>query len=263
MRTRSALVLAATTAAATFAALTLTASAGASHSWGDYHWARTANPFTLITGDNVDGNWDGYLDTAVSDWSASSVMDLFKRSPGATTGRQCKASAGTIQVCNAGYGRNGWLGLASIWITDSTHITQGTAKMNDTYFKLAQYNTPDEKRHVMCQEIGHTFGLGHTSEDGTVNDTCMDYSTSPTSTHPNQHDYDLLDEIYAHFDSGTTIKTTSASSPSVGDDRSSWGREVHWAADGSHSAFVRDFGGGNLVVTHVIWALDSQAAARG
>lgn len=25
----------------------------ASHSWGNYHWARTANPFTLKVGNNV------------------------------------------------------------------------------------------------------------------------------------------------------------------------------------------------------------------
>ena len=33
--------------------------------------------------------------------------------------------------------------------------------MNDTYFALAQYNNSAEKEHVMCQEIGLTFGLTH------------------------------------------------------------------------------------------------------
>ena len=28
----------------------------ANHSWGNYHWARTANPFTLKLGDNVSGS---------------------------------------------------------------------------------------------------------------------------------------------------------------------------------------------------------------
>ncbi len=43
----------------------------------------------------------------------------------------------------------------------------------------------------MCREIGHTFGLGHTSEDGSSQNTCMDYfsntgtaATSTASTHP-------------------------------------------------------------------------------
>jgi hypothetical protein len=30
----------------------------ADHSWGNYHWARTSNPFTLQTGDNLDSKWD-------------------------------------------------------------------------------------------------------------------------------------------------------------------------------------------------------------
>ena len=38
--------------------------ASANHSWGGYHWARTANPVTVQLGDNVDGIWDPYLVTA-------------------------------------------------------------------------------------------------------------------------------------------------------------------------------------------------------
>jgi len=265
VRTRSVLVLAAA-AATTFSLLPSTAQA--SHAWGSYHWARTANPFTLPVGDNVDSSWDAHLDTAVSDWSASSVMDLAER-PGSTTGRKCRAQAGTVQVCNASYGFNGWLGLASISITGGTHITQGTAKMNDSYFNTATYNNPNERLHVMCQEVGHTFGLGHTSEDGSSQNTCMDYFSntganagSTQSTHPNQHDYAMLEQIYAHLDTTSTVGTTTATARTVGEDRASWGREVFHAADGSHSVFVRDFGGGDKVVTHVTWALDRQGAAR-
>src|SRR5438094_52420 len=36
-------------------------SANANHSWGGYHWARTANPFTLTLGDNLSSTWDPYL----------------------------------------------------------------------------------------------------------------------------------------------------------------------------------------------------------
>ena len=38
----------------------------ANHAWGSYHWARTANPFTLDVGDNVTSAWDSYLKTAIS-----------------------------------------------------------------------------------------------------------------------------------------------------------------------------------------------------
>jgi hypothetical protein len=232
----------------------MTGSANASHAWGSYHWARQSNPFTLAMGDNVSSAWDSYLDTSLSQWSQSTVLDLTKVT-GGTTPKQCKATMGRVEVCSASYGRNGWLGLASISITGGSHITQGTVKVNDTYFAMAQYNTPDERAHVMCQEIGHTFGLGHTSEDGSTQNTCMDYSQSPTSTAPNAHDYAQLETIYSHLDSTTTVgAATAATSPQTGNDRSSWGREVDRSADGSHSTFVRDFGKGNLVITEVTWA---------
>ena len=53
----------------------LAAPAAASHSWSSYHWARTANPFTLSLGDNVDAGWDSYLVTSSSQWSQSNVLD--------------------------------------------------------------------------------------------------------------------------------------------------------------------------------------------
>src|SRR5205823_6283738 len=117
----------------------------------------------------------------------------------------CRPTAGRVEVCNRSYGNNGWLGLAQIWISVGTHITQGAVKLNDTYSMNAA-----EKQHVICQEVGHTFGLDHQSTDGNSLDTRMDYyhntSASDTkSTHPNAHDYDELGFIYAHLDSFTTI----------------------------------------------------------
>lgn len=38
------------------AATCLTATLSATHAWGNYHWARTINPFTLKVGDNVSSN---------------------------------------------------------------------------------------------------------------------------------------------------------------------------------------------------------------
>jgi hypothetical protein len=147
------------------------------------------------------------------------------------------------------------VGLASINIAGGTHITAGTTKLNDTYFTVPQYNTPDERAHVMCQEIGHDFGLGHTSEDGSSQQTCMDYSTDPNSTSPNAHDYAQLESIYAHVDTTSTVGTTSPSKlPRVGEDPSTWGKLVHTSRDGRHATYVRNFGGGNAVVTEVSWA---------
>jgi hypothetical protein len=233
--------------------------AQASHSWGTYHWARTANPFTLKMGDNVSTSWDSYLTQTSDAWSLSSVLDTTVVA--GLGGKNCKAQTGRIEVCSRTYGYNGWLGLAQIYISGS-HITKGIAKMNDSYFNLPTYNTPDERLHVMCQEVGHLFGLGHTSEDGTSQGTCMDYSSSPESTLPNAHDYEQLEAIYAHLDTVTTVGSTAtggrgASVAARSDDfenASEWGKEIHRSADGHASVFERDLGHDERVLTHVRWA---------
>ena len=198
------------------AAAVLAASvASASHSWNNYHWARTTSSFTLQTLDSTVAtayaNWPSKLATAASQWSQSTKLDLAVK-PYANTSRdrkRCTAVSGKIRVCNAAYGNNGWLGLASINLDSNGHISQGTAKMNDSYTSTWA-NDPNEAAHVMCQEVGHTFGLGHTSEDGSSQSTCMDYSSSPNSTAPNQHDMDMLSTIYAHTDSYNSYSTSAA-----------------------------------------------------
>ena len=62
-------LLAAATAAV-LAALAAPGSALANHSWGGYHWARTANPFTVELDNNLTSAWTSYLSTASSDWAA-------------------------------------------------------------------------------------------------------------------------------------------------------------------------------------------------
>ncbi len=106
--------------------------AEASHSWGSYHWARTGNPFMLKLGDNVHSPWDDYLTEASNDWTAATVLDTTIVT-GVTTPKRCRPTSGRVEVCAERYGFNGWLGLAQIWASGD-HITQGTAKMNDSYF---------------------------------------------------------------------------------------------------------------------------------
>ncbi|MDP9367784.1 MAG: SH3 domain-containing protein [Chloroflexota bacterium] len=244
-------------------ATALPAPAGASHSWNNYHWGRKANPFTVQLGDNVGSTWDSYLWTASADWTASSVLDA-PVGAGGTTPSTCAPTRGRIEVCNAAYGRTGWLGLAQIRLS-SGHIVLGTVKLNDTYFDRAAYNKPAWRRFVMCQEVGHTFGLSHNNENrfDLNKGTCMDYTNNPSgksllsstrsNEHPNQHDYDQLATIYRGHVDGTSTTSSTAAAPAV--DLS--GVEIPdpvGPEQGGVAEFVTDLGGGNLVVTFVIWA---------
>jgi hypothetical protein len=246
------------TAAAALATLAFSSPANANHSWGGYHWARTANPFTLKAGDNVSSQWDSFLNQAASDWSKSTVLDL-NVVAGSVNPKTCKATTGMVQVCNSTYGNNGWLGIAGISITGGTHITQAYVKLNDTYFNTPTYNTSAWRALVTCQEVGHTFGLDHQDEnfDNPNLGTCMDYTRDPsTNQHPNQHDYDELVTIYSHLDSFTTVGAAlpTSATPAVGDSPASWGKLVAGSASHGSGLYVRDFGNGNLFVTHVFWA---------
>ncbi|MEP6695168.1 MAG: hypothetical protein ABJB39_11050, partial [Chloroflexota bacterium] len=188
----------------------------------------------------------------------STVLDTALQ-PGTAKNRQCRPTAGTVQVCNGTYGNNGWLGLAQIWISGS-HITQGAVKVNDTYFALAQYNNSSEKQHVMCQEVGHTFGLAHQDESGISLNTCMDYyhntSNSDTkSTHPNQHDYDELVAIYSHLDAAAAaaVVVGGGAAGGLGDANGDDGTPAG-ASPAGGSWYAEDLGHGRIVLTHVFWA---------
>jgi hypothetical protein len=231
----------------------------ANHSWGGYHWARTANPFTLKIGDNVSGPWDSVLGTAVFDWNSSDVLNLTLVA-GQANPKNCRGTTGRVEVCNSTYGNNGWLGIASISITGGTHITKGTVKLNDTYFNTAQYNTTAWRNLVACQEIGHTFGLDHQDENFNNQNlgTCMDYTSDPsTNQHPNKHDYDELDIIYQHLDSTTTIGQSASSSSAPDIDHNnprSWGQLVKLSGGGRTAIYELNLGGGSKIVTFVVWA---------
>ncbi len=234
--------------------------ASAHHWWGGYHWARTGQPIKVSLGDNVPRGWDDYLRTAAADWSKAEMLDTTVIG-GGTSPSTCQPTWGRVEVCSSRYGENGWLGLATVWVYPDGEIVQGTAQMNDTYFSMRQYNNPSERLHVMCQEVGHTFGLGHTSEDGSSQNTCMDYYYNRTndgiSTKPNAHDYEMLTSIYTQPASTTTASATSTPYPAgfrqaAGHRPAEWGRLVHAAGRGA--LYVRELPGGYTIATHVTWA---------
>ncbi len=265
--------------------------ASANHVWGNsagaYHWAHTTASFTLPLGDNVGSAWDSYLRTASTDWSVSTRLDTAV--VGGKAGSLCRAQTGRVEVCAKKYGNNGWLGIAQIWVSGN-HITKGLVKMNDTYFNSSTYNKASWRAMVMCQEIGHTFGLGH-QDEGFNNPnlgTCMDYTNDPArndsvgnNLKPNAHDYGLLEEIYAHLDTTNTVAQSTGSTkarglavgqlvslpfgitvPSVqlpelpadlGDNPANWGQEISSSVNGYASVFAKKVGD-EQVLTHVFWA---------
>jgi hypothetical protein len=254
--------------AAMFAIVMLPTFATANHSWGGYHWARKSNPFTVQLGDTLTTNWESYLATSIIDWNKSAVLDTVKVAGNGTAPRKCSPSSGKVEICNEKYGQNGWLGIASVW-TNGMHIVQGTVKMNDTYYAMSRYNTPAWRNMVMCQEIGHTFGLAHQDEgfSNTNLGTCMDYTNDPSgkagtngsgnNEHPNQHDYDMLVSIYNHNDTFSSVFSSSgatAGSDIDTNDPRNWGQAVAANKSGEAIMFRRDLGHDNEMWTFVFWA---------
>jgi len=247
----------------------------AHHSWGKYHWFRTTNMLSLEVGDNLSLGWGAYLDAAVRDWnggsSVPSVLNLTVRTS-VVDPVSCPPTTGRIEVCNAAYGNNGWLGIAQIWVTSGSHIAAATTRVNDTYFNQAFYNTPSWRQMVMCQEIAHDFGLDHQDENFNNPNlgTCMDYTSDPdgppSNVHPNTHDFEQLQEIYAHLDGGGGTggggrgRGRFGGAPIVPpgfaqvpvETRSQWGRMIRGNARGA--LFDLDLGNGNHIFTFVIWA---------
>lgn len=242
----------------------------ATHSWNNYHWSRNTSQFTLQVGDNLTKNsWKKPLNKTAADWNADNGPLLVSVVAGQTNSQSCAMVKGTTQVCAYTYGSNGWLGLASININGS-HITQGTAKMNDTYFNQATYNNKNEKRHVMCQEVAHTFGLDHQDTSGKSLNTCMDYFSntganagSTLSTKPNAHDFEELRIIYAHLDGAEFVATGEASDSAIVDitsDSASWGQLVRQSSNGRSSIYERANIDGSKTVTHVYWTAEAAQA---
>ena len=248
----------------------------ANHSWGSYHWGRTSNPLKLNVVDAVDSRWDASLVGARNDWDQSTVLALTAESGAGIDPKKCTAITGKVLVCNAAYGRRGWLGIASIWASGN-HITKATTKLNDSYHDSAPYNTSAWRNFVTCQEIGHDFGLDHQDENfNNANlGTCMDYTNDPSSNqHPNSHDYQQLQTIYQHLDSTNTSATQQTNfgvrvpgraavaprglNEASGDGPAQWGQAIHHDSKGRPDIFVRALGGDRKMITHVLWALDAK-----
>lgn len=255
----------------------------ASHGWSNYHWGRSCSTCEASIevrkslADTAYSAWNDHLQKAIfgdgsnpntanrRGWNDSAVLALSVTagSSDASYRSSCPSISGAIRVCNYTYGANGWLGLAQLNLTSGTsHIAWATTKVNDSYFNTSSYpNT--ERRHVMCQEVGHDFGLGHTSENGSSQNTCMDYyqntsNSDWTSTGPNQHDFDqLLTQHHYGSALAPAIQALGWSGMANSIDFSepwSWGTPVEWDERGRAIVYKFEFEDGSAIITHVFWA---------
>lgn len=187
----------------------------ANNTWNGYHVAdgnddpHDGTPSVTLVDDLGDYAAQYSYSAVVTDWNGvPGPLSLTSLDGGSPAPAACDnvgtdaagiAIKGTTHVCNAAYGKNGWLGLARIWVSGDGHIEAGVALMNDSYLLEpgSVYNNPVVWRHVLCQEVGHTFGLGH--QGSPKKQSCMNDRWGLTNTAfqgPNQHDYDTLNEIY-------------------------------------------------------------------
>lgn len=197
--------------------LLVATNAQASHSWANYHWQRSSNPFTLPVIDSVTGVWDSLLPAVAADWTASSVLNtsLQNGATGLFDRLLCNAVQGKIRVCNANYGPNGWFGIAQVWIGSNGHILRAITEVNDFYF-TGSYGNNVARRHVLCQELGHDLGLDHHNQVSCMNDANNTLSNVSYQV-PNSHDYAQLETIYSHLDgaSGAGPRVPSSSNVTV------------------------------------------------
>jgi hypothetical protein len=234
---------------------------------GKYHWGRRDEPFTLEVGDNVSRRWNRYLDRSVKEWNRSGVVRP-KVANGSSNPNKCKETKGRIEVCNGFYGGESdnvfWLGITRILYDSQDHITAATVKLNDSYFVSGKYSRSDAKRHTMCHELGHAFGLDHASTSSCMNDS---EQAIFDNVKPIRRDFRALEKKYDHRDRQCEVtvgeRDRDCGRGSRGASRSGASGEgffdietlpnAHTGPSGQHTRTVEELPDGQKVVTFISW----------
>ncbi len=155
------------------------------HNWGSWHWDKKDLHLYVF------GSHQAEAVAAIADWDRH-IRDLKLHT-------QFKGHE-DISVYGANFGATGWWGLASIknYAYDYWHlwcwckITHAHATYNSYYGGSGGTGTNSAIRGVLCQEIGHTFGLGHNNTGG-----CMAKGYySPSSNVTNSHNWADINNKY-------------------------------------------------------------------
>ena len=172
--------------------------------------------------------------------------------PGKTNPRQCRPTAGRVEVCTENYGDSGWLGVTAFRFKDK-HIKSAIVAVNDFYFgnpNIPELDEPYARRFVMCHELGHALGLDHRSGRSCVNDHVR---ISRATSDPDRHDYDQLERIYNHEDVRTTIESVDAGTGSEPASAPALPTGQEPELQGRPHVVVTDLGGGWKQVTFIDW----------
>ncbi len=153
------------------------------------HWRNEAG---LYKGDDRSGTIDWQqcdLNARFHDaWHLNNDHDIEPTDIVVTTGHLCESD--DYRVNDYDYGANGFKGWWECHeLVDADMCDRGHVHINLYYGPY----TDGEALHVMCQEIGHSIGLGH--RPNTAGDTCMD-QTATTKKHFDSHDTNVVNEKY-------------------------------------------------------------------
>ena len=171
--------------------------ASATNKWNGYHWESNNLALTVVDNTNAPGVFD--VVDAVAEWAGLGT-DI---QPEMALG-----SSGDVEVVAIRI-RPHYLGLARIWVDEFGHIGKGRVELNSRYLNSLTF---DEWDHVLCQELGHIWGLGHDN----VEEGCMASSSFlglPGYTSPSDHDKVTLNDIYNDHAEPTPDVTTEDPPP--------------------------------------------------
>lgn len=249
----------------------------ATHSYSG-HWRRTSSAVRNIPVLRMLSSiWLTRYSIAMADWRNSAMTKIKPYTYGTyAPPYRCPFYTGYIAVCNGNYGGTGWGGLAFLARDGYGHAYGGWALQNDYYTGYGSSATAVAwRQHIICQEIGHLFGLGHVNEITTNRNvgSCMDYTNDPdggaggypgdpNNMHPYSHDYAFINQRHNHI--GSLIPGFAA--PEADASRvvseamkqfdvktmKGFGRLVFSAKDGNAERYELDLQGGALATTWVI-----------
>ncbi|MHA1951730.1 MAG: hypothetical protein ACW99G_14765 [Candidatus Thorarchaeota archaeon] len=128
------------------------------HWWNGFHWRSDNLTIEVV---DLTGNSEFLVEEVVGEWSSFDIpMTLIY----SRASRNTDFPTITVHAENG----NGWLGLAIVYPDEDRHIQGGAVKIHPLMLSDDRYTRAGLK-HVMCQELGHTLGLGHIKFE-----TCMD-----------------------------------------------------------------------------------------